>query len=166
MSVFDIGDAREFFLSVKRTYNRSRERKVKSTEDILYVIMGLNHLREWIVPGFDKIKGGSEWPVADTPEKEFSKRVYESPEHSIIRNISNMTKHFEPKVQCQTDVRYEASIDDEVDIDSIKNFDSGSPTGFFVKADCGDVSVDGIISSLLRIYEEWFGACTDVPSTG
>ena len=95
MGVFDIGDAREFFLSIKGTYDRSREIKVKSTEDVLYVIMGLNHLREWIVPGFDKIKG--EWPVADTPEKEFSKCVYESREHNIIRNISNMTKHFKPK---------------------------------------------------------------------
>ena len=74
MSVFDFGDAKAFFESIERTYNRYRQGPVKSTEDLLYVVMGLNHLREWISPGFNKGKNGK-WPKVKNEEQKFSKKI-------------------------------------------------------------------------------------------
>jgi hypothetical protein len=46
--IWDINSEEDFFLSIKRVYQRNKSGKAKSIEDLLYVIMGLNHLREWI----------------------------------------------------------------------------------------------------------------------
>jgi hypothetical protein len=53
MSVFDIETPEQFFHSIcsrYRKYQQPVKEGGRTTEDLLYVIMGLHHLREWIAP--------------------------------------------------------------------------------------------------------------------
>jgi hypothetical protein len=78
--IFDIGNAKEFFASIQHRCGLYPACTVKSTEDLLYIIMGLNHLREWIAPGFG-IKSDGTWPTSNTPAQALSRKVYEDPSH-------------------------------------------------------------------------------------
>jgi len=149
MSVFDFGDAKAFFASIDRTYDRYRNGTVKSTEDILYVIMGLNHLREWIAPGF-KTKPDGTWPKSDSPEKKFSKQVYNDENHRIIRILCNATKH--AKAHAKSGTSHDALVDDWPDFDSVADVDLGPPTEHFFN----DKPVSNFIDPLIQLYATWF----------
>ncbi len=43
--IFDLKTSEEFFNTVLRIYDRYQQSNVKEVEDLLYVVMGLNHLR-------------------------------------------------------------------------------------------------------------------------
>ena len=51
---FDISSP-DIFQAIKKSINELDE-KFKSTEKLMFIIMGLNHLREWIAPGYDHNK--------------------------------------------------------------------------------------------------------------
>ena len=56
VGIFDLNTPQEFFNSICRILNRYKSSHAKDIEDLLYVLMGLNHLREWIAPHYDKMK--------------------------------------------------------------------------------------------------------------
>jgi hypothetical protein len=53
---FDIDNAKDLFDVVERRFKDYCDDPEKRTEDIIVVIMIVNHLREWIAPGFNKDK--------------------------------------------------------------------------------------------------------------
>lgn len=63
---FDIASHEGFFRSLCRVANELSSAKARSTEQLLYLVMGTNHLRDWIAPGF-----GRRWTVPATPEQAF-----------------------------------------------------------------------------------------------
>ncbi|CAA6604748.1 conserved hypothetical protein [Rhodospirillaceae bacterium LM-1] len=146
--LFNIGNAEQFFGSIKRRWQSYVANNIKSTEDLLYVILGLNHLREWIAPGYNPEK--KKWPPNDTDEKTISKKIYESPQHIIVRELSNFAKHL--RKDRQASYSGGAAIDEWSDIDSVANFDIGPPTAHSVD----NHPIEEIIEPLIRLYEDWF----------
>lgn len=156
MSIFDIGDSQEFLASIERRYEAYNRGRCKSTEDLLFIIMGLCHLREWIAPDFNPkwTASGLQWGACDSDEKSFSREVYLLESFDKIRRLCNATKHFELKhgKQPHTQVAFDSLIDDWPDIDSVASFDSGPPTCHKVDG----TPVDAFIDEVLQKYRTWF----------
>ncbi|MBI5120001.1 MAG: hypothetical protein HZA67_03280 [Rhodospirillales bacterium] len=145
--LFDLIDALAFFKSTQRRYESYRQGHIKSTEDLLYIILGLNHLREWIAPDYNKTK--SKWPPADTAEKTFSKAVFENHDFGILRSLANGTKHAKA---VETGYAGGAPMDDWGDFDSVANVDKGPPTAHFVD----ERPIEELVAPVIQLYENWF----------
>ena len=59
--------AKDLFDIVEQKFGRYRSDSTKSAEDLILIIMIVNHLREWIAPGFkktyDKDRKTWTWPT-------------------------------------------------------------------------------------------------------
>lgn len=152
MSVFDIGDSRSFFASIERRYSGYIHCRCKSTEDLLFVIMGICHLREWIAPDFNPKNG--RWDPCDTDEKSFSKEIYLTDSFDTIRRLCNTSKHFELRKERQpiTTVTFDSFVDDWPDFDSVASVDDGPPTSHVVDG----YPVEKLIDDVLQRYRDWF----------
>ncbi len=154
--MFDINDAKDLFSHIKRTMKGYCEKEVKDPAELLFLIMALNHLREWIAPRYHKVDQHN-WPPADTPAKQFSQDIYEFPEFVIIRKLCNHSKHFmtsqnPPDTDTNTDSEHLLKFNDYPDVDSIPNFDK-AVTDYFVDGK----NVIDIINTVIDFYKtEWF----------
>ncbi len=72
MGIFDLNTLEEFFQSICRILEQYKVSTAKNIEDLLYILMGLNHLREWIAPGYDWKKPPKE------PKEEFFQSIREN----------------------------------------------------------------------------------------
>src|SRR3546814_16688684 len=77
--------------------------------------MGLNHLREWIAPGYSFDNKKRLLPEPRNDAQAFSKEIYECLEHKIVRELCNQTKHLGKEIQTSTS--HEALFDDVEDFD-------------------------------------------------
>ena len=142
--LFDIGDADGFFKSIKRRYDAYREGYVKRTEDLLYIILGLNHLREWIAPGYCYKK------TPNTKAERFYKTIFDTKEFKILNHLANGTKHANA---VKTSYSGGAPMDEwEVDIDSLESFDMGQPTAYQVDGR----NIEEVIKPIIQLYDDWF----------
>ena len=144
---FDINSDEAFFLSLQRAASKLQSLKVKETANVLYLLMGVNHLRDWIAPGYDR-----RWKIPTTPAQKFYVAIYSLPEFKVINVLCNRSKHMGDLVYC-LEAKYGTMIDEYLEIDSVFDFDNGPPIGY---------SVDGrdlfdIIAVVLRYYQsEWY----------
>lgn len=152
MAIFDLDTPKSFFDLIERRWQHCTAGSHKHTEDILFVILGINHLREWIAPKY-KPKWVNDEPIfpgPGSPEQEFSKNLYITRNHSIIRDLCNGLKHTDPKHAILTS--YNLPFDEWDDFDSVQSVDNGPPSGFSVDG----TSVDDIIEAVLKDYRDWF----------
>lgn len=152
LGVFDIDSPERFFHSISSVFETYKASKAKRTEDLLYIIMGLNHLREWIAPGYKRRQDEK------NDAQVFYNRIYSNcRNYVLIKEICNATKHLgdkhEIRAKHETSANYGLDIDDWPDFDSVSDFDLGPPSGHFVDGD----NVIGIIEDVINYYErEWF----------
>jgi hypothetical protein len=144
MGIFDVGDGRQFFESIERCYAFYQSQEVKSTEALLYIIMGLNHLREWIAPGY-KAKDEPK-----TPEERFSRMIYDHPDHAAIRMLCNATKHSTKRVNTSTD--HEANVLAWPDFLGVADIFKGPPVAHFLDGR----SIEVRIGPVLTLYRSWY----------
>jgi hypothetical protein len=85
--IFDLKTSEEFFSTVLRVYDRYQQSNAKDVEDLLYVLMGLNHLREWIAPGY------SNTTPPGRPEEIFYNEIWKTFSFRTINSLCNRTKH-------------------------------------------------------------------------
>lgn len=143
---FDINSDEAFFQSLERAASKFRSTKIKDTAKVLYLLMGVNHLRNWICPGFN----AKDQPV--TPEQNFCVAIYSLPEFKIVNSLCNRSKHM-GRMPYQLEAKYGAMVSEYPDISSLFSFENGPPLGY---------SVDGrdlfdIIDVVLRFYRsEWY----------
>lgn len=143
--IFDLKSSEDFFGSVLRLYDRYQRSNEKNVEDLLYVIMGLNHLREWIAPGYTPNDHPSK------PEEAFSKEIYNLPSFTIVRFLCNRTKHMK-KVIATTSL-HDIPFDEWENIDAVRDFDRGPASQYLV--DGRDVIE--IIDDVISFYrDKWF----------
>jgi len=124
-AIFDINSDEAFFRSLCRAAEELKASKVKSTDCLLYLIMGLNHLREWIAPEFGPNK---QKPI--THAEKFYVALWKIPEFKIINAICNRSKHM-ATISFPLEVQYGANFDDWPDFDSVNDFDCGPPLAYF-----------------------------------
>ncbi|MFN4312415.1 MAG: hypothetical protein ACK4FK_17665 [Ferrovibrio sp.] len=146
--VFDFSDAKDFYNSIRNSYLRYQKGPTRATEDLLYVVMGLNHLREWIAPDFDS--NSKHWSIPRNAEQIFSKKIFSHPAHAVIRQLCNHTKHSNRTMNTYTE--HGAPIDDWPDFDAVQSTDLGPPINHFVDGK----PISEFIETLIAEYETWF----------
>lgn len=152
--IFDIDSPEDFFYSINNAWANYKKGKQKSVEILLYVIMGLNHLREWIAPGYNpKCKSGKKSrKIPSTDAENFSKAIYDYDSFKIIRGLCNRTKHLK-QMKAKTSSEKNVPFDDWSDIDAIRNWDKGPASAYSVDG----IDVINIIDKVIDFYQiEWF----------
>ena len=149
--IFNLASAEDFFLSLKIALAKYRKSTVKELEVALFLVMGANHLREWIAPGCDHKN------TRENAAEKFYVDIYDD-DFKLVNQLCNRSKHLR-KIGARTGFEGGLNIDewpDSVD-DLIGGFDQGPPTAFLVnEQDIGDV-----LERILNRYEkEWFGLQT------
>ena len=146
--VFDIISANDFFSEIEIAFNRLNTSKSKRVADLLFVILGLNHLREWIAPGFkDARKRRS--PANDA--ERFFELIFDNDDWKNVNMICNQAKHNgSVPTLC---VKYGLDVDDWECVDDVSNSDCGPPTGFTVDGQ----DIEPILERLSDFYRmNWF----------
>jgi hypothetical protein len=127
--------------------------KERPTEDLLFIIMALNHLREWIAPDYNPYGRPPKLRNPKTKAEEFSRRLYCDPNFKIIREICNATKHVKkngPSHKTTTE-----SVPHQVDTGphGPKFFiTTNSATNHFIDGE----RVESFVRPVMKLYGEWF----------
>ncbi|CAM3619175.1 hypothetical protein [Thalassospira profundimaris] len=159
IGVFDIRTAEAFFTSAVNAYKRyhSADENRKSTQDILYVVMVLAHLREWIAPGENFGKGA----IAKNAAHQFGIDLFnECPAFVDLLGLCNGTKHTKPP---PTEVGGSLNIDDWLSVDDVHDFDNGPATFHVLYSERGKgkitvgFDVCDLIEDVIKRYDTWFG---------
>ena len=143
---FDVNSPRQFFGSLCRTVENLRKHKVKETDRLIYLILGLVHLREWIAPGYEYHK------PANLPEEHFYNAIFELDQFKLLQALCNRSKHM-AEFDGVVEAEYNSTVDDWPDFDAVANMDLGPATGYFVN---GNNLLD-VIDAVIKFYEQnWF----------
>jgi len=143
---YDIESAKQLFGLLQATARNFSSSRGKSTKDLLFLVFGLTHLREWIAPGYDPKNP----PIS--PEERFFQDIFGLDEFNILRGLCNRSKHMSADVEA-TGALYGAKIDDWPDVDAVTNFDRGAPLAYFVDGR----DVEEVIPVVIKFYEDnWF----------
>ena len=149
INLFDIKSPEDFFNSLLRVREKYESKRTKYIEDLLYMILGLNHLREWIAPGYryDKKK------PAVTDEQLFFDRIHNDLEDfKTINQICNHSKHLRAHNHV-VDTNYSNKLSDWDDLSSVESLAEGVPVSYTVD----DNDVLEIIDSVIDFYKlNWF----------
>jgi hypothetical protein len=147
--VFDIRDDVAFFSVVTNTLSSYRSSNAKAPEQLLLLVLGLSHLREWIAPGYRR------GAVATNTAECFVARLFEYPDYQTIHLLANHAKHQRrialPETQVTTCVEM---IDDrDIPIDSWIDFDAGPASAYHY----GDRDLGEIFENVVTFYRDnWF----------
>ena len=143
---YDIESANQLFQLLKTVWSNLMSTPGKQTQDLLFLIFGLTHLREWIAPDYDPEKT----PI--TPQEHFYQKIFKLKEFNILRGLCNRSKHM-LQSESVMGALYKRKIDDWPNIDSVTNFDRGPPIAYFVDSQ----DVEEVIRIVIRFYDEhWF----------
>ena len=149
--MFDVTTPNDLFFHACRTMEHFENRRTKKISDLFFLIMALNHLREWIAPGYKKDENGM-WPLPLNPQQKFFLSIWDLPEFRTINGICNGTKHFISKHKA-TSAEYGLNFDDWDNIDDIQNFDNGPPKAFKVD----DIDIEPVLRKIIEFYStNWF----------
>ena len=151
--IFDINSEKILFFLINRTMKRFSGEREKDVTKLLFLIMALNHLREWIAPGYKKVNG--KFPPANTEKEKFFLDIWECSEFRTINKLCNNTKHIDEEQNPQnTYSEHGLTIDElEGEIDDLLDFDKGPAINYFVDGE----NVIDIINTVIDFYKiEWF----------
>jgi hypothetical protein len=156
--IFHLTSASDFFYCLHVALDRYQRSRSKRIEDTFFLVMGANHLREWIAPGyrpeFDK-KTGEPSPAPLTEAEKFYIEVFDDPDFKIVRGLCNRAKHLTKECSVTSYSNSSNLMIDDLDcmIDDVLNWDEGPPTGFYVEGE----EVGEILHRLLNTYRHaWF----------
>jgi hypothetical protein len=145
---FDIESAEQFFILLKATHSKFIRSKGKATKDLMFLVMGLTHLREWIAPGYRHDE-----KEATSAEELFHNAIYlELNEFKILQGLCNRSKHMKASSFAMAP-SYGAKLDDWPELDSIMSMERGPPTAYFVDG----MDIDDVLRAVIEFYESrWF----------
>jgi len=143
---YDIDSADQLFCVLKRVAEGFSSVRGKRTQDLLLLVFGLTHLREWIAPDYDLRR------LPQTREDAFYEEIFKLEEFNILRLLCNRSKHMSQTVGVMGTL-YGSKIDDSPDIDSIADFDRGASIAYSVD----ERDMEDVIHTVIKFYEErWF----------
>jgi len=148
--MFEIDTAEDLFFYICRTMKKFSGRRVKRVSEFLFLVMTLNHLREWIAPGYQR--KGKGWPEPKNQEEQLFRDIWNMPEFQIINGLCNGIKHYKSIPQT-TSTEFGLTIDEWESIDDVQDFDNGPPQRFEVDG----VDVETIMTKVVEFYSKnWF----------
>lgn len=110
--MFDL-TSEELFFYIKYSMQKYLYHEEKKISNIFFLIMALNHLKEWIAsdynPKYNKDTNKLEWKDQKNESEVFPKNIYLQENFSKLRKICNGTKHLS-KVSPTTSSSYNLSI--------------------------------------------------------
>jgi len=144
--LFDIESPDHLFYLLKLIAKRFTTAPAKRPEDMLLLVFGLTHLREWITADYSPIQ------QAVTPSEQFYQSIFNLEEFKVLQALCNRSKHM-----CSTESAMGAihrrPIDDWPDVDSVLDFDRGPPCAYFVDGR----DMDDVVRTVVNFYDEhWF----------
>jgi hypothetical protein len=143
---FDLYDPEALFGLLKSVAESFSSSPTKRVQDLLLLVFGLTHLREWIAPDYDP-----QCP-ATTPAQKFFQQIYALREFKILQHLCNRSKHMVPAKSVMGTL-YESPIDDWPDVDAVRDFDRGFPSAYSVD----DRDVFEVIQVVIAFYDKhWF----------
>jgi hypothetical protein len=143
---YDIESAEQLFGLLKASAGTFSASRGKRTQDLLFLVFGLTHLREWIAPGYDPSN------PPQTPEEHFFQKIFKLEEFNVLRALCNRSKHMTQTVAAMGAL-YGSNIDDWPDMDAVTDFDRGAPLAYFVDGR----DVEDVIPVVIKYYEDnWF----------
>ncbi len=89
---YDIDSADQLFCVLKRVAEGFSSVRGKRTQDLLLLVFGLTHLREWIAPDYDLRR------LPQTREDAFYEEIFKLEEFNILRLLCNRSKHMSQTV--------------------------------------------------------------------
>lgn len=107
---YDIDSADQLFRLLKRVAEGFSSVRGERTQDLLLLVFGLTHLREWIAPDYDLRR------LPQTREDAFYEEIFKLEEFNILRLLCNRSKHMSQTVGVMGTL-YGSRIDDSPDID-------------------------------------------------
>ena len=144
--IFDIYAPEEFFYSINTAWENYKRGKQKSVELLLFVIMGLNHLREWIAPKYSHKK-----PPTNDAEN-FYNLIFDNTSFKTINGICNKSKHLQ-QIKENTSSIHNVPFDEWSDIDAVRDWDRGPASDYFIDG----INIIEIVEKVIRFYDtEWF----------
>lgn len=91
MEIFGIQSPSHLFSEIDTALSEFRTAKGTTFRNLFFLLSGLNHLREWIAPGYVHTN------PANTPSQVFFNSIYHScPEWKLVNSLCNGLKHFDP----------------------------------------------------------------------
>ena len=147
--IFDIENAKDLFDVVEKRFKDYCGDPEKRTEDIIFIIMIVNHLREWIAPEFGPTSK-DKCPDAKTDAEKFSRKLYDDTKFTVIRELCNGTKH--AKKSPATTMEYETNILKWSNLLAVKNIFKGVPYSHLVDGQ----PIETFIAPIVELYRAWF----------
>ncbi|HBF39190.1 MAG TPA: hypothetical protein DDW50_17955 [Firmicutes bacterium] len=158
--LFDIISARVFLNSLEIEINRYKLDKEKSAGQLLYIIMGLNHLREWISEGYTHYNRKKGITEDNRPPQKSSEYFYEiiwnQESFRIINELCNFSKHHEEGKKFlvrETESIHIKNVDEWEKVSDALNFGDGPVKQYLVNGK----DIIEILEEVLKYYQkEWF----------
>jgi hypothetical protein len=152
--IFHLTSASDLFCCLHVALSRYQKADSKRIEDAFFLVMGANHLREWIALGYNpKFKKGVPSPAPNSEAEKFYIEIFDNDDFKIVQGLCNRAKHLTANCVL-TGYLGDLSIDEwDLPIDDVVDFDEGPPTGFYVDGQ----EIGSILHRLLEVYrDEWF----------
>jgi len=143
---FDLESPEALFRLLTQVEKRFRERKNKRVEELLLLVFGFTHLREWIAPGYSPENS------PQTPEERFYREIFGVPEFNLLRHLCNRSKHM-AATRSAHGALHGSTIDEWEDLDSVQSMARGPALAYFVDGR----DIEDVIAAVRRFYERnWF----------
>jgi hypothetical protein len=143
---FDIHSAEELFHLLKAVANSFASSRAKRPQDLLLLVFGLTHLREWIARGYDPKQ------TAVTPAEHFYQHIFNLGEFKVLQALCNRSKHMSASDHVMGTL-HQRTVDDRPDVDSVSDFDRDYATAYSVD----ERDVEDVIRVVIKFYEDqWF----------
>jgi hypothetical protein len=144
---FNIESADQLFDLLKIVANRLMTASEKRMEDLLLLVFGLTHLREWIALNY---AGKKRKPK--TPEEHFFQDIYKLDKFKQLQALCNRSKHMRATNHVMG-VLHERAGGTGLDVKSASKSDGKLPAGFSVDND----DIEDVIQVVIKFYEnKWF----------
>ena len=146
---FSVRDDGAFFAILSSTLDSFRTTKAKRPEDLLLLVLGLAHLREWIAPNYRR---------ESTPKncaERFAAMLFEDPNYQTVLLLANHAKHQRRHALPSTQMTsFVETIDEQgIPIDSWPDFECGPASAY----QYGDQNLEEIFVAVASLYrEQWF----------
>jgi len=142
---FSIRDDNTFFAIISKTLGSFRATKAKRQEDLLLLVLGLAHLREWIAPGYSR---------GSTPKnsaERFAAMLFEDPNYQTVLLLANHAKH--QRRQALPRTQMVSFVETEQEIHSWPDFETAPASAY----QYGDRNLEEIFVAVALLYSEhWF----------
>ena len=105
MASFGLQTPEDLFREIDSALTAFKTPKGTNNQTLFFLLAALNHLREWIAPGYkpNTDKNGNLRNTPKTAGEKFYVLIYENPEWRLINELCNGYKHCLPSESVQDD---------------------------------------------------------------